>query len=392
MSYLVVKIGGAVALDTRLTAALIAELAERPERTILVHGGGRAVNETSRRLGIEPHFVDGIRITDGEEMAVVDMVLAGRVNTELVRLAQRSGVSAIGITGADGELLRGRRIGVPGEASPSAAAGDVSSPSAAPGDASPSPSAAPGDASPSPSAAPGDASPSPSAAPGDASPSPSAAPGDVSSPSAAPGDVSSPSAAPGDVSSPSAAPGDVSSPSAAAGDASPSPSAAPGDGSPSGRTATPHRVRLDALHAVREAGFLPIVASVGIAEDDGGAVNINADDAARAITEELSRSGVPTTLCFLSDIPGVLDKSGRTLATIAGDEIERLIADGVARDGMAAKLRSCRTAVSSGVGRIAIGNYGGAGDLAALLSARRGTSIVAEGERADKRGEEGSSD
>ena len=112
MSYLVVKIGGAVALDTRLTAALIAELAERPERTILVHGGGRAVNETSRRLGIEPHFVDGIRITDGEEMAVVDMVLAGRVNTELVRLAQRSGVSAIGITGADGELLRGRPTGL----------------------------------------------------------------------------------------------------------------------------------------------------------------------------------------------------------------------------------------------------------------------------------------
>ncbi len=274
MSYLVVKIGGAVALDDRLTAALIVELAKRPERTVLVHGGGKAVNDMSRRLGIDPHFVDGIRITGEDEMAVVDMILAGRVNTELVRLAERHGVSAIGITGADGGLLRGRRI----TAAKAAAS----------------------------------------------------------------------------------------------------------------RTAVPHRVRLDALKAVRDAGFLPIVASVGIAEEDGEAVNINADDAAQAIAEALSGRGEATTLCFLSDIPGVLDESGDTLATVDGDAIERLIAGGVARDGMAAKLRACRSALSAGVGRIAIGNYGDAGDLEGLMNGRRGTSIVAAGVHAAKDGVEGS--
>ena len=284
MSYLVVKIGGAVALDAHLTAALIVELATRPERTILVHGGGKAVNEMSRRLGIEPHFVDGIRITGEEEMAVVDMVLAGRVNTELVRLAGRHGVSAIGMTGADGGLLCGRRI-----------TGARTTPALH---------------------------------------------------------------------------------SAAA----------------TSRTAVPYSVRLDALKAVRDAGFLPIVASVGIAEEDGEAVNINADDAAQAITEALSGAGEATTLCFLSDIPGVLDESGDTIGTVEGEAIERLIADGVARDGMAAKLRACRSALSAGVGRIAIGNYGDAGDLEALLSGRRGTSIVAVAGRIAKDGADGSSD
>ncbi|MEX2443292.1 MAG: acetylglutamate kinase [Alkalispirochaeta sp.] len=113
---LIVKIGGTVAADTECTALLIEELAAVGRPAVLVHGGGKAVSSMSTSLGMEPEFRDGIRITTPDEMAVVDMVLAGRVNTELVRLSQRHNVPALGLTGADGGLLMGRIL-VPADSS-----------------------------------------------------------------------------------------------------------------------------------------------------------------------------------------------------------------------------------------------------------------------------------
>jgi acetylglutamate kinase len=104
---LIVKVGGTVAADEQIMTRLLQELATLGETGVLVHGGGKAVTELAARLGITSEFSQGVRITKAEEMALVDMVLAGRTNTELVRLAQRAGVSAAGLTGADGNLLVG---------------------------------------------------------------------------------------------------------------------------------------------------------------------------------------------------------------------------------------------------------------------------------------------
>lgn len=107
---LIVKTGGVVAADGAVMEMLLRDLAAVSPSVILVHGGGKAVTEISRRLGITSTFRDGVRYTSLEEMEVVDMVLAGRTNTELVRAAQRCGVPAIGLTGADGGLLTGELL------------------------------------------------------------------------------------------------------------------------------------------------------------------------------------------------------------------------------------------------------------------------------------------
>ncbi|MFP4483302.1 MAG: acetylglutamate kinase [Spirochaetaceae bacterium] len=104
-----VKLGGRAieqADQRRLTAGEIRTLRERRE-VILVHGGGYLVTELSERLGIGSRFVDGIRMTGEAEMDVVDMVLAGAVNTQLVRVLNHAGVSAVGLTGADAQLVTG---------------------------------------------------------------------------------------------------------------------------------------------------------------------------------------------------------------------------------------------------------------------------------------------
>ena len=80
-----------------------------PPETVLVHGGGNEVAEWSRRLGIEPRTHDGLRVTDPETLEVAVAVLAGLVNTRLVAALEADGRSAVGLTGADGALLRLRR-------------------------------------------------------------------------------------------------------------------------------------------------------------------------------------------------------------------------------------------------------------------------------------------
>jgi len=76
---------------------------------VVVHGGGNEVAEWSRRLGIEPRSHDGLRVTDPETRDVVVAVLAGLVNTRLVAAFETLGRAAVGLTGADGALLRLRR-------------------------------------------------------------------------------------------------------------------------------------------------------------------------------------------------------------------------------------------------------------------------------------------
>jgi acetylglutamate kinase len=73
---------------------------------VLVHGGGRAINEVGQRFGLQPSYVNGQRVTDAAALDVAEMVLSGKVNKELVRALLAAGVDALGLSGVDRGLLR----------------------------------------------------------------------------------------------------------------------------------------------------------------------------------------------------------------------------------------------------------------------------------------------
>jgi acetylglutamate kinase len=105
---IVVKYGGAAMVNESLRAAVAEDLVLMScvgIRTVLVHGGGPEIDAMLRRLGKEPAFVNGLRYTDEETMEVVQMVLCGKVNKDLVGLLQRAGGKALGLCGLDGGLL-----------------------------------------------------------------------------------------------------------------------------------------------------------------------------------------------------------------------------------------------------------------------------------------------
>jgi acetylglutamate kinase len=77
---------------------------------IVVHGGGPQIGRMLQRLGIKSNFVNGLRVTDRETMEVVEMVLAGTVNKQLVAAINAAGGTAIGLTGKDGGLIRARKL------------------------------------------------------------------------------------------------------------------------------------------------------------------------------------------------------------------------------------------------------------------------------------------
>src|SRR5213595_2859810 len=77
---------------------------------IVVHGGGPQIGQMLQRLGIKSTFIDGLRVTDGETMEVVEMVLAGTINKQLVAAINAAGGCAIGLSGKDGGLIRARKV------------------------------------------------------------------------------------------------------------------------------------------------------------------------------------------------------------------------------------------------------------------------------------------
>jgi acetylglutamate kinase len=77
---------------------------------VIVHGGGPQISQLLKRIGKESRFVDGMRVTDSETMDVVEMVLGGLVNKEIVNNVNRHGGRAVGLTGKDGDLIRARKL------------------------------------------------------------------------------------------------------------------------------------------------------------------------------------------------------------------------------------------------------------------------------------------
>jgi len=101
----VVKYGGSVADGGGTFASDVALLHRVGLRVVVVHGGGPQISRLSGRLGIEPRFVQGRRVTDPATLDVVQMVLLGQVNPQLVGAISAAGATAVGVSGTDGTLL-----------------------------------------------------------------------------------------------------------------------------------------------------------------------------------------------------------------------------------------------------------------------------------------------
>jgi acetylglutamate kinase len=242
-----VKIGGRAQGDAAL-ARLLAAVARAGDELVVVHGGGDEVTALQRRLGSEPTFIGGRRVTTEADMEVVRMVLSGSVNKRLVRQLSDEGVAAVGISGEDGGIL-------PAQLLDNGALGSVGEPLAA---------------------------------------------------------------------------------------------------------------NVRPIEALLTAGFVPVVSPLGRHAETGQGLNINGDDAAAAIAGALHAD----ELLLLADVPGVLDPSGALVPMISVDEVDEMIASGVARGGMSAKLQAARRALAAGVGAVRIS------DVNALANPGVGTRLT----------------
>ncbi len=246
-----VKLGGRVAADEKALDTFIIELKSLLGGFdfVLIHGGGAELSRISRIFDIEPVFVDGVRVTRSEEMDLVDMVLGGKVNKQLVRSLFAKGVQAAGLSGVDGATVVGEAVG------------------------------------------------------------------------------------------------------------------------PGTRTGKPKRISPKLVLSLLEADFLPVISPVSM-DDEGGSLNINADEVALALAGALTAGW----LIFISDIPGIL-KDGQVIARINRREIDKEIEAGVITGGMIPKVRASTGALESGVERVVIGGYEKTGDLQTLLDGGSGTTI-----------------
>lgn len=105
----IIKVGGAVVEDEQQLAQLLKDFSAIEGRKVLVHGGGRRATKIGAQLGIESQMVNGRRITDAQTLEVVTMVYGGLVNKNLVARLQANGVNALGLTGADMNVIRSHK-------------------------------------------------------------------------------------------------------------------------------------------------------------------------------------------------------------------------------------------------------------------------------------------
>lgn len=248
----VVKTGGKAASEKEAMTELFKEMKELLTKYcfIFVHGGGAEVTRVSKIFGLEPTFKDGIRLTTPAEMEVVDMVLSGRMNKEIVRLANSCKLLSVGLSGSDGLLFTG------------CPAGDATMT------------------------------------------------------------------------------GKITNTSPAI------------------------------LKILLKEGFMPVISSTSMTAD-GSALNINADEAALSVASAVNAD----KLFFISDIPGVL-KNNKVIDLLtektALAEIEAKTISG----GMIPKIKSSIDALKKGTGTVIIGEYLKKGDLAEILSGKKGTAIT----------------
>jgi acetylglutamate kinase len=113
---IVIKYGGNAMTDERLKQSFARDVVLLKlvgMNPVVVHGGGPQIDEVLKRVGKKGEFIQGMRVTDDETMDVVEMVLGGLVNKEIVTLINQHGGRAIGLTGKDGSFIRARKLMVP---------------------------------------------------------------------------------------------------------------------------------------------------------------------------------------------------------------------------------------------------------------------------------------
>lgn len=115
---IVIKYGGAAMTEKELKTQFAEDVVLMKYvgmNPVIVHGGGPQISEMMKRLGKEPKFIKGVRVTDAETMEIVEMVLGGAINKEIVSLINRHGGKGVGLTGKDGALIQAQPMKSEGE-------------------------------------------------------------------------------------------------------------------------------------------------------------------------------------------------------------------------------------------------------------------------------------
>jgi acetylglutamate kinase len=232
----VVKLGGEP-LDAPAPAARVVEdlalLSLVGIRVVVVHGGGPQISRAMRRQGVEPRFLEGLRVTDDASMEVVQTTLVGEINSELVRRLNHAGAAAVGVSGIDAGTIVAERAEGPG-------------------------------------------------------------------------------------------------------------------GEDIGRVGAVSEVRTDLLHALLEAGFVPVVASLGVTRE-GTTLNVNADTAAAAVAGALDAD----KLVYVTNVEGLyrdLGDPGSLVSEMKRDELAAIVPR--LSEGMRPKMESAIAALDAGVSKV----------------------------------------
>ena len=207
---------------------------------VIVHGGGPQINRVLNRMQIQPSYIEGMRVTDTETMDVVEMVLVGKVNKEIVGLINQHGGKAVGLSGRDGDLIRAKKLTIQKSQA----------------------------------------------------------------------------------------------------------SDAPPELIDLGRVGEVTKVNTDILQTIEVQDFIPVIAPVGVGEDNFS-YNINADLVAGAVAGHLKAA----KLILLTDVAGVLDMDSRLLPSLTSLEVDQLLASGAIAGGMIPKVKCCQSAIAAGVAK-----------------------------------------
>lgn len=238
---IVVKFGGNAMVDPDLHESFARDVVLMKlvgMNPVVVHGGGPQIGALLEQLNISTEFIDGMRVTDSRTMDVVEMVLGGSVNKEIVSSINRNGGKAIGVTGKDGQLIRAKKLSV-NRFSPEMGASEIV---------------------------------------------------------------------------------DI------------------------GHVGEVDQIDTEVLNLLQNSDFIPVIAPIGVGRD-GTTYNINADLVAGKIAEVMQAE----KLMLLTNVSGLLDKSGGTLTGLSTVQVDSLIADGTISGGMLPKISCALDAVKGGV-------------------------------------------
>ena len=113
---IVIKYGGSIMIDTNLKTQFAKDIALLKYvglNPVIVHGGGKEISKWMDKLGKKAEFINGLRVTDSETLEISEMVLVGKINSELVSLINKEGGKAVGLSGKDGPLFFGEKLASP---------------------------------------------------------------------------------------------------------------------------------------------------------------------------------------------------------------------------------------------------------------------------------------